>query len=194
MSIEEQLERLDRLLPLIEKRARMAIYPIPRKAIPQGVSFCLANSRRLFEDAKALFNQQRYASSAHLGSLAYEELGKGVLIAASWKKGKVSKEIVRELFHRGARGHVLKLRAPIERGGLMGIHSPEPTKRIRQVFESAYHKRNDILYVDWFVRTWKSPTAIPASELRFMAKGLIDSLNILLPLAETNLRKLLSAD
>jgi hypothetical protein len=83
MSIEEQLERLDRLLPLIEKRARMAIYPIPRKAIPQGVSFCLANSRRLFEDAKALFNQQRYASSAHLGSLAYEELGKGVLIAAS---------------------------------------------------------------------------------------------------------------
>jgi AbiV family abortive infection protein len=189
MSIEQQLERLDKVIKLIDKRARMAVNPIPKKAIPQGVMFCLANARRLFDDAKSLFTQQRYASSAQLGSLAFEELGKGVLVAAGWKKGVVSKERVRELFHRGSKGHLLKLRAPIERGRLIGVQSPEPARRIREVFESAYHKRNEIVYVDWFVRFWRSPTDTNPNELRFIAKGLIDSLDHLLPLAETNLPK-----
>jgi len=187
----ELLEKLDSLLSVITKRARSAAIAIPQQAIKKGVQLCLENSSRLLEDAKLLFDHKRYASAAHLASLSFEELGKGILIGAGWRKKRVSKERVRELFHTGSKGHLLKLRAPIERGQLIGVKSPEPPARIRQILESSYYKRNETIYVDWFVRAWKSPTELDDGEIRHMAQGSIDSTERLLKLAENNLTKTL---
>ena len=61
---------------------------IPLEKLEFGMKQCIKNVESLLKDSETLLKKERYASSASLGILAYEEISKGNFLRLQKKQGK----------------------------------------------------------------------------------------------------------
>jgi len=61
--------------------------PIPPEEIPEGLRLCVKNCKRMWNDAKILYNNESYSSSILLLILAREEFAKSLLLLNHEKDG-----------------------------------------------------------------------------------------------------------
>lgn len=79
----------------------MKIYrpPIPPEEIPEGVRLCIKNCKRLWKDAKILYNNKSYSSAILLLILAKEEFAKALLLLKHKKdKQEIDNKKVNQYF------------------------------------------------------------------------------------------------
>jgi len=75
------------------------------KDIKKGIEYCLANGKRLYDDAALLHEQERYKTAVPIYILAYEEFGKAVYLYGKMSDGvEVTEAEFRSLTRAGSHG------------------------------------------------------------------------------------------
>ncbi len=125
-------------------------FPIPLDKFNEGASLCLENSERLFNDAKLLFDAQRFASCVTLLIIALEEISKGLWILdheapiteSEYKNWRYRTHFLR-LVHIWK--YITSLRHPnIVTEGFKSLESAS-----KEFSQECKELREDSLYVDW---------------------------------------------
>ena len=167
--------------------------------IEEGIETCLANGKRLFDDAYFLYENGRFNSSIPLYIFAYEEFGKASFLYLRFAKNNTVKESDLEKLLHGRGAHLLKLMLDYERVSLamygmgkQGFQSMQDFAakyglpsfntdyntaiRLHEITYSLVPKFHDIkmafLYADYFQEKWQIQQAFQQHLLKPMCEYL----------------------
>ena len=143
---------------------------IPHNEISKGIKICIENSQRLHSDALVLREDKKYNSAIVNVILASEELAKGLLLYAHYKKGKsVPSNKVELYFSR----HGIRLR---EFSDFFHKNLPGLSTKLAEEFSKNFWNipkidREKLIYVDWTSKGWINPKdaiqSFPGDEDKF---------------------------
>jgi AbiV family abortive infection protein len=169
------------------KTYRNALTP---KQAAEGMNAAARNAKRLYEDAKALFDSKRYPSACSLAILSIEESGKlSILreVACATNKGRINESWRRYSDHRDKNAQWLSVQLMM--GGARALQD------FAQVFDRK-SDHTDILniikqlgfYTDCYGEAhWSEPEKVIDEE---MARSIVTTAGILVPKRETTEREM----
>lgn len=163
-----------------KKLTEQYVGPLSPKEIADGMNTARENARRLYADAKLLFDAKRYSSACALAILSVEEAGKPAILRRI--SGVTDQAKLKNLW-REYRTHTAKNRIWIVRDlAMAGARSIDDLKKVAD--DSSDHPelldymKQLAFYTDCYVRgTWATPDEIIE---RDMAAGILRSARALL--------------
>lgn len=126
--------------------------PIPPEEIPEGVRLCIKNCKRLWNDAKLLYDKEGHSSAILLLILAREEFAKALLLLNHEKDG-VDDKTVKEYFGY----HLIRLEE------FQKFFERSIGSSIDMTWKGSFDKedREKYTYVDWTQTGWSYPEYKP---------------------------------
>ena len=125
-------------------------WTIPDDDVVDGFMVCLKNARRLSQDAKLMFNNNRYSTCIHLAVLALEELGKTYMLLLAASKNQV---ITERTWNKEFRVHQQKLATVVECLETFSENDSAKAKQMREKLKIFLNEisrlKMEAMYVDW---------------------------------------------
>lgn len=143
---------------------------IPHNEISKGIKMCIENSQRLHTDALVLRDGKKYHSAIVNVILASEELAKGILLYAYYKKGEsVPSNKVEQYF--SLHGIRLKEFSDFFHKNLPGLSTELAEEFSERFWNMPRTDREKLIYVDWTNKGWIDPKdailSLPGDEDKF---------------------------
>jgi len=144
---------------------------IPWKELGNGVKLSLENAARLISDADLLLGKKRRASALVLLVVAWEEIGKAVLLLVHYKNHE---DVGRRAWRKIFKDHQAKQTAIFDNWDIFW-HKPDMCDlRIYKKLKGSLRWTKEVMgfYVNWIARrkTWSCPRdkAVPPEVIRYL--------------------------
>ena len=125
-------------------------WPIPVDVLFDGSRICLKNAGRLANDARMLYESQRYSSSISLSVLALEELGKMFLLYdAEERRQPITSKKWRETFKSHGEKIAIITAYLDSHVGNNSAEKKGAMRRLSKVLKALSFKKMESIYVDW---------------------------------------------